>query len=224
MQMRWAGRARRALWMEVGGQNADEGAGLACAPGAARRAAAGNWKAPGPFFDWSGPAGRGRLVRGSRLEPPRGGQGPRPASRPLPSRLSMGNHLGRPEDPEPGQCGRRGSRRAPSPAAPFPHRSRRRSPRPRRPGEGRGEVAGPESGLGTRRWAYGITCAAPRPGNAAPVNTDLEPGPAASGREGAWFVAAPAGRAGGEGRVPGGSRGGLRWPPACRPVRSPVRV
>lgn len=180
----------------MGGQNADEGAGLSCAPGAAGRAAAGNWKAPGPFFDWSGPAGRGRLVRGSRLEPPRGGQGPRPASRPPPSRLSMGNHPGRPEEPEPGQCGRRGSRRAPSPAAPFPHRARRRSPRPRRRASGAMKLPG-RSLASERAGGLGTYLRCPATRKCHSRKQDLEPGPARARREGAWFVAAPAGRAGG---------------------------
>ncbi|XP_070419651.1 cytospin-B isoform X9 [Equus przewalskii] len=70
---------------------------------AAPPAAAGNWKAPGPFFDWSGPAGRSCLASRSRRELQRGGHPVRgrPAGR-RPSRPSMGNHSGRPEDPEAG--------------------------------------------------------------------------------------------------------------------------
>lgn len=128
MQMRWAGPADGPPGAAAGGSArglyADEvGGARPRGRGAAQPAAAGNCKAPGPFFDWSGPAGRSCLARGSRREPQPGGHRVRgrPAGR-CPSRPSMGNHSGRPEDPEPGLCCWRGSRRAPLPGpAPFPH-------------------------------------------------------------------------------------------------------
>lgn len=96
-------------------------------------------------------------------------------------------------------------------------------PPPAAPGERSDEVAGPEPGVGARRWAWDLP-ALPATRKCHSRKQDLEPGPARARREGAWFVAAPAGRAGGEGAGAGGSGGGLRRPPACARARSPVRV
>lgn len=164
---------------------------------AAQPAAAGNWKAPGPFFDWSGPAGRSCLPSRSRRELQRGGHPVRgrPAGR-RPSRPSMGNHSGRPEDPEAGLCGWRGSRRAPSPAGrPSPTRlpgPGRRAARGRRGGEREGGVPGCDSCLWNALmglWNY--LCLLRDKETPLTVNTHLEalgpPGRGEGGREGAWL-------------------------------------